>query len=491
MRDAFLSPGVAWTVLIVFGIGWIALGFYWGRRAGTTNQYLFAGRNVGLALATATLMATWVTGNTVMSAPEQAYLLGIWGIVGYSFAGFGLLAFAPLSVRIKKLMPNGFTSGDFVHLRYGRWVWGIFMVISIFYFLGFLVTQGMAAGLVLQALTGFPYQVGMVAIVLITTVYTLFGGMRAVIGMDFIQALLIIVCLTVVAVWAYATFGVGEVFRGLQENEPGALNLLLPAGLLFAWNTGLFAMGEIFHSNVWWQRSYASATEVNFRSFLLSGVIWMSVPVVTGSIALVALALPGRFDIPQVNMTFPIVAAELLGPVGGLLVFIVVFAALASTLSSLLTTSATLITEDFYRRFVNPAAPDQRVRNVSRILVAVLALLTIAMSWVYITSVYGVLLLTGALVGACVWPIACGLYWEKANANAAFWALLLGSVAGLTFYFTVSSFAAALLGLVVSAVIMVGGTLLRPQSFDWSTLAKAGTSARSEGETREHVGGEQ
>ena len=483
MDEPFISAGVAWTVLIVFGIIWIGLGVFWGRVAGSTSQYLFAGRNVGLALATTTLLATWVTGNTVMSAPEQAYLLGIWGIIGYSFAGFGLLAFSPLSVRIKELMPNGFTSGDFIRLRYGWSVWGVFMVISIFYFLGFLVTQGMAAGLVLQALTGFPYQVGLVAVVAITTVYTYFGGMRAVIGMDFIQAVLIITCLTVVAVWAYATFGVGEVYRGLQQNNPQALNLLLPAGLLYAWNTGLFAMGEIFHSNIWWQRAYASAPGVNFRSFILSGVMWLSVPVVTGSIALVALALPGRFDIPQVNMTFPIVAAELLGGVGGLLIFIVVFAALASTLSSLLTTSATLITEDFYRRFVNPQATDDRVRNTARALIGALALLTIILAWNYLTSVYGILLLTGALVGSTVWPIAAGLYWEKTNPSAAFWAMLVGSISGLTFYFAVSSFAAALLGFAVSAVIVVGWTLISPREFDWRTLAGAGQSDASERET--------
>ena len=145
-------------------------------------------------------------------------------------------------------------------------------------------------------------------------------------------------------------------------------------------------------------------------------------------------------------MTFPIVAADLLGVAGAVLVFIVIFAALASSLSSLLTTSATLITEDFYRHFVNPQATDERVRNVARILIVALALLTIAMSWVYLTSVYGVLLLTGALVGSCVWPVACGLYWKKSNRSAAFWAMLVGSISGLTFYFAVSSFAAALLG---------------------------------------------
>jgi Na+/proline symporter len=190
---------------------------------------------------------------------------------------------------------------------------------------------------------------------------------------------------------------------------------------------------------------------------------------------LVALALPGEFDIPQVNMVFPVVAATLLGPVGAVLVFIVVFAALASTIAGLLAATATLLTEDIYRRLINPDADDDRLRQVARSLVAGLGVLTIALSWNYVTTMYGLLLLTGALVGSTVWPIACGLYWEKANRQAAFVAMLLGSAAGLTFYFAVSSFAAALIAFVVSAVIIVVWTILRPQSFDWDILRTAGT----------------
>jgi Na+/proline symporter len=201
----------------------------------------------------------------------------------------------------------------------------------------------------------------------------------------------------------------------------------------------------------------------------------MKSPLVTGSIALVALALPGEFDIPQVNMVFPVVAATLLGTVGAVLVFIVVFAALASTISGLLAATATLLTEDIYRRLINPDADDDRLRQVARFLVGGLGVLTMALSWNYVTTMYGLLLLTGALVGSTVWPIACGLYWEKANRQAAFVAMLVGSAAGLTFYFAVSSFAAALIAFVVSAAIMVVWTTLRPQSFDWDILRTAGT----------------
>lgn len=474
MNEAFLSPSLAWFLLAVFSVMWIGLGAFWSRQVGTTSQYLFAGRNVGLALVTATVMATWVTGNTVLAAPEQAYVIGMWGMIGYSFAGFGLLFFAPVSVRIRKLMPHGFTSGDFIRLRYGQAAWTVFMIISAAYFLGWLITQGMGAGLLLRALSGFDYRVGMVVVMAVTTVYTLLGGMRAVIGMDFIQAMLIMIGLVVVAVLAYTTYGVDEIYAGLQTSEVSPLNFLLPAGLLFAWNTGLFSMGEIFHSNVWWMRAYASRPTVNFRGFLLSGVVWMTVPLTTGAIALAALALPDEFVIPQVNMVFPIVAGTLLGTLGAVIVFVVVFAALASTISGLLTATATLLTGDIYRQFINPTATDEQLRRVARWFILGLGILTIALSWNYVTTMYGLLLLTGALVGSTVWPIICGLYWEKSNRAAAFWAMLLGSIAGLAFYFGISSFAAALTGFVVSALIMVGWTALRPQSFDWKTLASAG-----------------
>lgn len=476
MSETFLSPTIAWVLLAAFSVLWIGLGLFWRKRATGTSQYLFAGRNVGLALVTATLMATWVTGNTVLAAPEQAYLLGLWGMIGYAFAGFGLLLFAPLSVRIRKLMPHGFTSGDFMRLRYGRAVWGLFLLISTCYFLGWLITQGMGAGLLLQALSGFDYRVGMLVVVTVTTIYTLLGGMKAVIGMDFIQAMLIMVGLVVVAILVYSTYGVGEIYEGLQTSEVKPLNLLLPAGLLFAWNTGLFSMGEVFHSNVWWMRAYASRPKVNFRGFIISGVIWMTVPLTTGAIALAALALPGEFQVAQVNMVFPVVASTLLGTTGAVLVFLVVFAALASTISGLLTATATLLTQDIYRQFVNPQASDAQLQRMARFLIGALGALTIILSWNYVTTMYGLLLLTGALVGSTVWPIMCGLYWTRANRSAAFAAMFLGSGAGLGFYFLVSSFAAALVGFVVSALIMVIWTQARPQEFDWETLSTAGTS---------------
>ena len=469
----FLHPGVAWALVVVFSVLWVALGVAWGRRGkGDADEYMLAGRNIGLALSTATLMASWVTGNTTLLAPEFGYKTGLWGMFSYALAGLGLVLFAPLASRIKQLMPNGRTSGDFIRLRYGRLAWWVFMLITAVYTLGFLMTQAMGAGLLLQALSGFNYHVGMVVVIGVATVYTLFGGMRAVIGTDFIQSLLIMVLLAVVAVLAFRQFPMPEVHASLLARHPDRLDLLLPAGLLIAWNSALFSMGEVFHNNIWWSRVFASRRSVVMTSFVLGGLAWMSVPMVTGSIGLVALARELPLD--QVNMVFPVMAADLLGAGGAALVFVVVFASLTSTLDSLLASTADLLAEDVYFRLLRPQASDLQLKQAARLMVVGLAVVTLVLSWPRLDSLASVLFFTGALVASTVWPVACGLYWRTANRTAAIAAMLAGSVVGLLAYVLIAPYCAAVFSAAVSAVVMLMGSRFWPERFDFTLLQEEG-----------------
>ncbi|WP_115131378.1 sodium:solute symporter family protein [Synechococcus sp. N26] len=469
----FLQPGIAWALVVLFSVLWVALGIAWGRRGqGNADDYMLAGRNIGLALSTATLMASWVTGNTTLLAPEFGYKTGLWGMFSYALAGLGLILFAPLASRIKQLMPNGRTSGDFIRLRYGRLAWWVFMLITAIYTLGFLMTQAMGAGLLLQALSGFNYHVGMVVVIGVATVYTLFGGMRAVIGTDFIQSLLIMLLLAVVAVLAFRQFPMPEVHASLLARHPDRLDLLLPAGLLIAWNSALFSMGEVFHNNIWWSRVFASRRSVVMTSFVLGGIAWMSVPMVTGSIGLVALAR--ELPLEQVNMVFPVMAADLLGAGGAALVFVVVFASLTSTLDSLLASTADLLAEDVYFRLLRPQASDLQLKQAARLMVVGLAVVTLALSWPRLDSLASVLFFTGALVASTVWPVACGLYWRTANRTAAIAAMLAGSVVGLLAYVLIAPYCAAVFSAAVSAIVMLMGSRFWPERFDFTLLQEEG-----------------
>ena len=171
-QSEILAPSTGWLLLSALSVLWIALGVYWGRKAKNMDGFMLAGRNVGLAFGTATAMATWVTSNTTMLAPQFALQLGIWGMIAYSTAAFGLFLFAPLAKRIKQLMPKGYTSGDFIRLRYGPIAWYAFLLISIFYGFTWLISMGMAGGILMNALAGIPYEIGMTVILFVCITIT-------------------------------------------------------------------------------------------------------------------------------------------------------------------------------------------------------------------------------------------------------------------------------------------------------------------------------
>jgi Na+/proline symporter len=468
VNQAVLDSQLAFVLLGIFSVIWIFLGWWWGRGNDSHEDYMLAGRRVGLALGTATAMATWVTSNTTMVAPQLALQLGVWGMIGYSFGSIGLLLFAPVARRIKRLMPQGFTSGDFIRLRYGKTAWRVFLGISMFYSLGWLVSLGMAGGLLIQALSGIEYWIGMSVILGICVIYTLLGGLRAVIGTDFIQTVVIFVGVVVLAFLVLAEVGVDTVHARLSEERPELLNLLMPAALMFLFNNLLFGIGEIFHSNVWWSRAFAFKEGVGLKAYLIAGLLWAPVPIAAGFIALVAPEL--GLNIPRPDMVGPMVAAELLGKAGAIMVFIIVFSALASSLDSLLAATSDLVVRDIYQGHFKPLASDSDMRQAASVTILGLGVFAWAICMLNLTTLASLLHFTGAFVASTIWPIVTGLYWKRVNRQGAVWAMVLGSAAGLTGYFVIDFYVAALVGAAVSMVIVLGSTWLAPASFEWKQL---------------------
>jgi urea-proton symporter len=468
VNSAILDAPTGWLILALFSALWIFLGWWWGRRAQRLDEFMLAGRNVGMALGVATAMATWVTSNTTMAAPQLAFQLGVWGMVGYSLGSVGLMLFAPLARRIRVLMPAGYTSGDFVRLRYGKLAWRVFLLISLFYAFGWLISLGMAGGVLIHALTGIPYQLGMSVILGICVIYTLLGGLRAVIGTDFVQTLIILVGITVLAWLAIDTVGFAAIHDAVSEERPELLNLLMPAALMFLFNNLLFGVGEIFHSNVWWSRAFAFRGGVGFPAYLTAGLMWVPIPIVAGFIALAAPAL--GLNVPAADMVGPMVAAELSGVIGAVLVFVVVFAALASSLDSLLAATADLVTQDIYRGHLRPEASELELRKAARIAIVILGVGTWLLCLPRLTTLAELLYFTGAFVASTIWPIAAGLYWRRANATGAVLAMLFGTGVGLYSYFAVGFYVAALVGAGLSMLIVLFSSWFWPDDFDWRRL---------------------
>jgi Na+/proline symporter len=467
-RTSVLTQQTGFLLLGIFGVLWIALGIYWGRKAKDTEGFMLAGRNVGLALGAATAMATWVTSNTIMLAPKFALQMGIWGMLAYATASFGLFLFAPMARRIRRLLPKGYTSGDFIRLRYGRVAWGLFLLISFFYSMAWLVSMAMAGGILLNALSGMDYVYGMSVILFVCVLYTLFGGLYAVIGTDFIQSLIILAGVVLVGVVVITRVDLGEIHATLAAKQPGLIQIFMPVALLSFFNNMFFGFGEIFHNNVWWSRAFAMREGVPQKAFLLSGLFWFPIPIAAGFIGL--CAAPLGINVPDADMVGPLVASKVLGTAGAVVVFIVVFCSLASSIDSLLAATSDLITQDVYRKMLKPWAEEAQMRRMATRIIVGLGVVTWLICLPRIGDLLSVLFFAGPLVGSAIWPVIAGIYWRRTNPAGAVAAMVLGSTVGLIAYFTIGWYTASLVGATVSMVVVGLTTLLWPREFDWKKL---------------------
>ena len=464
-----LEPKIGWILLLILSGIWVGLGRYWGRRAKSLDGYMLAGRNVGLALGTATAAATWITSNTTMLAPQFALQLGLWGMIGYSTASLGLLFFAPMARRIRRLMPNGYTSAEFIRLRYGKTTWIVFLGISLFYSLTWMISMAMAGGLLLQALANIPYIYGMTVILAVCVLYTLFGGLFAVIGTDFIQSWLILVGLVIVGVAVLDRVPVDVVYANLQERRPALLSVLMPAAIIAFFNNMLFGFGEIFHSNVWWSRAFAMREGVGAKAYGTAALLWLPIPIVAGFLGIAAPAMD--INVLRPDMVGPVVAGTVLGDIGTILVFVLVFCSLASSIDSLLAATSDLVTNDIVGQLIFPNSTDIQLRRLSGFVVVGLGLVTWLVCLPNIGTLATVLFFAGPLVGSAIWPILLGLYTRQMPATAATAAMVLGSVTGIGAYLTIGWYTGALVGTGVSFVIAVVGWKLAPDQFAWERLA--------------------
>ncbi|HXV76816.1 MAG TPA: hypothetical protein VD788_10930 [Candidatus Polarisedimenticolaceae bacterium] len=475
LRSAVLDQTTGVLLLAVFGVLWVALGVWWGRNARDLEGFMLAGRNVGLALGSATAMATWVTSNTIMITPKFALQMGVWGMLAYSTASFGLLLFAPMAYRIRSLMPRAFTSGDFIRLRYGRLAWGLFLAISLVYSMTWLVSMGMAGGIVMQALSGIPYLHGMTVILTVCVLYTLFGGLYAVIGTDFIQSVIILIGVVVVGAVVLQKVELSRFHADLMRDHPALLDMLMPVALLSLFNNMFFGFGEIFHNNVWWSRAFAMRDGVPHKAFGLSALFWLPIPVATGFIGL--CAGPLGINVPDADMVGPLVASRVLGSAGAIVVFIVVFCSLASSIDSLLAATSDLLVEDVYRKMLRPRSSESHLRRASTWIIVGLGVVTWLLCAPRLGDLIQVLFLSGPLVASAIWPIVAGLYWRGASGLGAVLGMLLGSAVGLWAYFAQGWFVASLISAAVSMTAVATATWLRPSSFVWSALDEHPTSA--------------
>ena len=464
------------TLVIAYLLVTIAIGLVAAKRVKSSADFAIAGRHLPLVMIVTTTFATWFGSETVLGIPAKFVNSGLNGVVEDPFGAGSCLILVGLFFASKLYRMNLLTISDYYRERYGRAVEVICSVIIMVSYLGWVSAQVTALGLVFNLLSegAISMPLGMTIGVVSVLAYTLFGGMWSVAITDFMQMIILVVGLTVLAVFAGHQAGGADKVLALAVSqdlfkfwpEPSFKEILF---FLAAAITMMF--GSIPQQDVFQRVMSANSMSAATKGPIIGGIcyiIFAFVPmflVVSALIIMPEKAAQLMQDDPQ--KVLPTLVMEQM-PFGmQVLFFGALLSAIKSCASATLLAPSVTFTENIWRQFF-PHEGDKQALLAMRITVLVFSALVLAYAiFMQGSSIYD--MVSGAyqvtLVGAFI-PLLFGLYWPKATTQGALFSIVLGLLTWLVFLLTPAGeqFPAQLAGVLASLVGMLLGSL-GPQSF--------------------------
>ncbi len=357
---------------------------YWAarREKAVSSDYFLAGRDVGWLAVGASLFASNIGSEHIVGLAGTGAASGL--AVGHFewLASFILLLLGWLFVPFY-LRSGVYTMPEFLERRYNSASRAYFTWISI---IGYVLTKIsvtlFAGGVVMRAVTGFDFWTSAAILIVITGLYTIFGGLRAVIYTEVMQAVVLILgSATLMFVGLNAVGG----WSGLQASvSPEFFSMWKPSNHPdFPW-TGVVFGAPIL--GVWYwctdqhivQRVLAAKNiKEARRGTILAGflkILPVFIFVVPG---IIAAALYADIREGNADAAFPTLVTRLLPAGLKGLVLAGVLAALMSSLASAFNSCSTLLTWDVYRKW-RPNATEARLVTVGRITTVILVILGLA-----------------------------------------------------------------------------------------------------------------
>ena len=405
------------------------------RKQTSTEDYFLAGRNIGWFIVGASIFASNIGSEHIVGLagagaggkiPMLIYELHAWLVITLGWV------FLPFYIR-----SGVFTMPEFLERRFSpgtRWFLSVFSLIA--YVLTKVSVTVYAGGIVIASILHIDFWFGALATVILTGIYTILGGMRAVVYTEALQTIVLVIgaaTLTFIGLDAVGGWG------GLRESlEPGYLNMWRPpSDPDFPWPSLVITSTIV---GLWYwctdqyivQRVLAAKNITAGRRGTIFGGLLKLLPVFLFLIpGVIALALKNRGEL-QWETPDGAFAALLMDkmPVGfrGLVVA-GLMAALMSSLASVFNSCSTLFTVDIYKKLY-PATPEKKLLNVGRIATGVVVILGIL--WIPIMqNISGVLYEYLQSVQAYIAPpiasvFLLGIFYKRINSQGAMTTLIVG-----------------------------------------------------------------
>ena len=279
-KTYLLTQSTSLILVITISLIFVILGLYNSNKYQGLNNYLTANRNIGVFSLTTSLTAS-ALGAWILFGPASAATWGgIGAIIGYSLGtAFPMFFLIYLGKKIRKELPRGSSLIEFMKKKFGKSLFKLILLLTIFYMFIFLCAEVTAVAVLINYISGTDLWVTALIVLISTLVYTLYGGLRASIFTDNIQMIVIGILLLISLIYINIFTGSDFSIDFVKEKNPQLLSLsYVPsytAGLTFfiaVAATNLFHQGN-------WQRVYAAK---NFKTLKKSLVIsfFIIVPVV-------------------------------------------------------------------------------------------------------------------------------------------------------------------------------------------------------------------
>ena len=408
-----------------------------------TEDYFLAGRNVGWFVIGASIFASNIGSEHVVGlagtgfesgTPMAHYELHAWIVLLLGWL------FLPFYIR-----SGAFTMPEFLEKRFdsrSRWFLSLFSLVA--YVLTKVSVTIYAGGIVVSELLGIPFWYGAIGVVVFTGIYTVIGGMKAVIYTETLQAIVLILGSVIITYLGLQEVGGWNELRNIVIAEsPDHFNMWRPmTDPDFPW-TGLLFGGTIV--GVWYwctdqyivQRTLAANNIKIGRRGAIFGAYLKLLPIFIFLIpGIIAFALsikdPAIFSIEKADRAFPMLVKTLL-PVGlkGLVAG-GLMAALMSSLASVFNSCSTIFTIDIYKK-LRPLESEKKLLNIGKIATTVIVILGII--WIPIMEkigggvMYQYLQNVQSYIAPPVTAVfLLGIIWKRVNAEAAITTLLAGLI---------------------------------------------------------------
>jgi SSS family solute:Na+ symporter len=466
-----LGVGIVY-LLVLFVIGW----WSYRRTLPTPEDFFMAGRAFGSVALVLVVYATNMTAFYMLGTPGNAYRQGIgtYGYIAFSSALVVPAMFYLVGYRAWLVGKHyGYMTPP--ELYGARWqspaVALVLFVLLALYTIPYVITSVIGAGLALESLTQgqISFQWGAVAVLVITMLYTVFGGMRGTAWTSVFQGLVfMIIGLLSFVMIAQALGGFEQITQRVWQERPellqreGNFDPKVWFSFVFIAPLAVIAFPHVF-MRLLIGKTHKTLKVLTVVYPLLFLLTWPPVIYIGlwGSVV-----FPG-LDTKASDAVLPMMVARLLPTIMLALVMAAIWAVIMSTLDAMLLTLSTMLTRDVLRRFF-PKLTQEKTREVALgrlfvILVAGLALwgALIRPGTIYAIATFaftGFALLVPAMIG--------GLYWKRSTAAGALASMVIPNLLLPLYYFT-PYFQWSTLGflpviplLILSIVLLVGVSLL-------------------------------